>query len=121
MSNQVRVIVAGGRKFVGLSEHKEWLITKLRELKATHIVCGMADGADMFGLQVGHGIGIPHIPYPVTKQDYALRGRAGPHLRNERMAQNADVCILFPGENGTASMRRYALQYNLSLIEWMEP
>lgn len=108
------VIVAGGRDFIPTEASKEWLIKTLREVGASHIVCGCASGADSFGEQVGIELGLVILRFPAK---WAELGRKAGFLRNISMSEVADVCILFPGGKGTEHMRKIALKKYLMIIE----
>lgn len=113
----MKIIVAGGRDFVAEQKHEDWLIETLKTHNATEVVCGMARGADMFGYHVAKNLlGLPVKEFPAK---WKLLGNSAGPIRNEEMAKYADMCVLFPGDRGTASMRSLAKQYGLKVIEYL--
>lgn len=114
----MKVIVAGGRDFIPNEGHEEWLISTLKLMKATHVVCGMARGADIFGLQIAEKMGLSVLKYPADWDKY---GKSAGYKRNEQMAKVADACILFPGGKGTGHMSDIARKKGLIVWEWLFP
>lgn len=103
----MRVLVCGGREF----GDKLLLYKTLNELaRAEQIDCiieGDARGADRMAGWWARSNRIDNLRFPVTA---ALDGpwpMAGPR-RNQRMLDESkpDLCIAFPGGNGTADMVR---------------
>jgi hypothetical protein len=113
----MKVIVAGGRDFVPLDSHREWLEEKLFELGCSEEVCGEAVGADAFGKEVAESLSIPVKSFPAK---WNLHGNAADTIRNGEMARYADACILLPGGRGTANMKQQAIENNLHIIEYEE-
>jgi len=113
----MKVIIAGGRDFIPAPKHKSWLIRVLSQLEATTVICGMAKGADLFGLKIALENSLEVLRYPAN---WDLYGNAAGRKRNEEMAKVADACILFPGGKGTAHMKSIAEYYDLKVIEYSE-
>lgn len=111
----MRVIVAGGRDFKPTKEHIQWLINILKSLETTEVICGMANGADLFGRQVALKMKIAVKEFPADWNKYGKM--AGP-LRNAEMVKNADACVLFPGGRGTANMKMLAQLNELKIVEY---
>ena len=111
----MRVIVAGGRYFKPTREHIEWLINVLKSLEATEVVCGMANGADLFGRQIALKMKLTVKEFPAEWDKY---GRMAGPIRNAEMAKNADACVLFPGGRGTANMKMLAKVNELKIVEY---
>jgi hypothetical protein len=113
----MKIIIAGGRDFAPTEEHKQWLLSKLLELKVTEVVCGMARGADLFGKEVAEEKNIIVKSFPADWKKY---GKSAGYKRNVQMADYADICILFPGGKGTEHMKNIALEKGLEVIEYTE-
>lgn len=109
----MKVIVAGGRDFVGTKDDEEWLKKQLVDLGATHVVCGMAKGADQFGLLVATQMSLPILKFPAKWGQY---GKSAGYKRNYEMATHSNACILFPGGKGTEHMHDIAVQFDLKVI-----
>lgn len=108
----MKVIVAGGRDYKPTSEAKEWLISKLKELKTTAIVCGCAKGADTFGKNVAIELGIEVLYFPPMWEEF---GKSAGYKRNVQMAEIADHVILFPGGKGTEHMKNIAMDRKIPI------
>ena len=108
-----RVIIAGGRNFVGTNAHCLWLVKKLKKLGATEIISGGCSGADKFGERAAKYLS---LPCTIINADWKKNGMAAGPMRNEEMAKIADACILFPGGSGTHDMHRRAVEHGLRVI-----
>lgn len=113
----MKVIVAGGRDFRGTHVHEKWLKEQLEQLRATHIISGMARGADMFGFYVGKDLGLKTLSFPA---DWDKHGKSAGYKRNIEMADNANALIVFPGGKGTEHMKNIAINKGLEVIEYKE-
>jgi len=111
----MKVIIAGGRDFIPKRSHRMWLLEQLTSLKVTHVICGMATGADTFGKDIADEFGLEVLKYPA---DWKTFGKSAGYKRNLEMAQVADACILFPGGVGTKHMEDIAKKYDLILIKY---
>ncbi len=130
----MKVIIAGGRDFKPENKHVEWLRKVLRQLNPTEIVSGCARGADKFGEFIADKFGIDKTFFPAPWDEVA--GKPGYELgytkygkfywkqagfyRNKQMAKYADACILFPGGNGTASMKQLSIKHGLIIEEYKD-
>lgn len=98
----MRVLVTGGRDYADRE-------TVFRELAALDtgdvsitIVHGAARGADTLADQAAAKLGFTREPHPAN---WARLGKTAGFVRNEAMAdRGADLCIAFPGGNGTRDM-----------------
>lgn len=113
----MKAIVAGGRSFVPEDKHAEWLVVLLEELGIDTVLSGCASGADSFGEDIAYSLRLKVKEYPANWMKYG--NRAGP-IRNEQMAKNADVLILFPGSRGTADMERRAVAHGIAIYKWAD-
>lgn len=103
----MNVIVAGGRKFTDtilmVQEIRKLAMEGHIEADST-LICGMARGADMAAYCVWRDIfDLPIMKFPA---DWDAEPRRAGYIRNEKMAQYADVLIAFwDGESrGTKHM-----------------
>lgn len=71
--------------------------------EVTEVVCGMARGADTFGMKWAYSNNIPVAKFPADWDAYGKK--AGP-IRNGEMADYAEALIAFiwDGSRGTANM-----------------
>jgi hypothetical protein len=125
-----KAIIAGGRNFIPNIEDEKWLINIIKENHINTILCGMAHGADEFGFKIAKKLKLNIDEYPAKWQDfdtkpcliktspygYRYNALAGIN-RNEIMAQNADICVLFPGKTGTNDMKNRAIAHGLKIIQ----
>jgi len=111
----MRVIVTGSRKannpffvFDALSKiHEKTLITTL--------VHGMAKGVDTYAAYWASSRGITVEGHKAEWNKY--KSIAG-ILRNKKMAElGADLCIVFPGGNGTTNMKKEAMKKGIPIKE----
>lgn len=108
-------IIAGSRtftnylKFIKLMETIPWTITE--------VVSGGCRGADKMGEDWAKVKKIPIKQFPVDESEWALMGSAAGPIRNKRMADYAQACVVFwDGESpGTASMIEIAKSRDLQL------
>lgn len=126
-----KAIIAGGRNFVPNKSHKEWIINLINTLNIDTILCGMAHGADEFGFTIAKEMHLKIEEYPAnwtdfkakhvliktTPSGYTYNALAGIN-RNEIMAQNANICILFPGGKGTMDMEQRAIIHKLKVYKY---
>ena len=110
----MKVIIAGGRKMrLGV---KGWTILDAlhKEIGFTEVVSGACRGIDKDAESWAKARGIPIKQFiPRWKE---LGKRAGP-TRNAEMAAYAAGLVLFPGEYGTANMKRRATEAGLKIWE----
>lgn len=112
---EVRIIVAGGRDFYDhalLSQTLDEIIEEDYAGLDVIIVSGAAPGADREGESYAKRKGYPIESYPA---EWTRLGKGAGHVRNEIMAQNADVLVAFWNDRspGTANMIEFAEQYGL--------
>lgn len=104
----MKLIIAGSRTLkVGVDGIDYWIL-RLAESKGvypTEIVCGCAPGVDSYGRAWAHSKGIPVAEFPA---DWTRHGRRAGPIRNQEMANYADVLLLmWDGHSrGSANMRR---------------
>ena len=111
---RTRVIITGGREYLGTPEAAAWLSAQLRELDPEEIYHGAARGADTWAallIQRTMADLYPRVRARAVPgwQWRRYRGAAG-NMRNERMADEAGrdgarfVVLALPGGPGTAHM-----------------
>lgn len=144
----MRAIIAGGRNFCwsfaqnrlflethqGRIDAETWLALMVLKYKIDFVLCGGATGADALGYNFAKKRGIRGMLYAAKWNDLDAPGavikthrssgekynaNAGPD-RNERMACNADVLLVFPGGSGTADMVRRAEAHGLIIEKYEE-
>jgi len=113
----MKAIIAGGRDYKPTQQANDWLVKTLQFENVDFELCGGSTGADEFGKQVAQELHMHGKIYPAKWSKYGKK--AGP-LRNERMACDADICILFPGGRGTEDMKHRAIIHGLKIIEYKE-
>lgn len=101
----MKLIIAGGRDYVFTEVDKCKLDELNRSYGITEVVSGGARGADACGEEWARDRG---IKVKVFNADWVRYGMPAGPIRNREMAQYADAAVLFPGEKGTASMRKEA-------------
>ena len=111
----MRVIIAGGRDYKPTTSSWFWLRDRLAELKADEIVSGGAPGADAMGEKIAERLALKLTTFPAEWDKY---GKAAGPIRNQKMADYADACILFPGGRGTADMKARAMARGLVIVEY---
>lgn len=110
----MKLIIAGGRHFVGSAQDGSYLMGIHDALTITEIVSGGASGADKYGEEWGAHWGIPVKIFPA---DWNAHGRAAGPIRNKQMAEYADAVVLFPGGDGTDSMADEALAAGIRIFD----
>ncbi len=116
-----KAIIAGGRNFRVLPKHFLWLDELHARLKFTEVVSGCASGADRAGEEWASKWNLPLKLFPA---EWSKHGRAAGPVRNRQMAKyvadhGGGCVILFPGGNGTESMRRSALALGLPVCDYV--
>lgn len=125
-----RVIIAGSRTINDYNLIKSAIIES--GFKIDEIVCGMARGVDLAGKRFGEENNIPVIKFPAEWNNFKVQplciktsitgakynSWAG-HIRNRKMAEYASHLILiWDGvSSGSASMRKLAREYGLTIFE----
>lgn len=121
MARDIRVIIAGGRKFNDYDKLKEcmnkWKKTlRLKEDDKITVVCGCADGADTLGKKYADEIGWESEMFPAN---WNLLGKVAGILRNKEMAKFASekegyLVAFWNGESrGTKNMIDTAIQHGI--------
>jgi len=117
----MKLVIAGGRDYVGTLEDLKKIKEAIIKYNITEIVSGEQKGGDRFGEDVAAMLDIPVQPFPPNWDDLTVPGavikgrrdgslynaNAGPD-RNRKMAEYTDYVFLLPGGKGTASMRKEA-------------
>jgi len=111
----MRVIIAGGRYYNFTSDDYVALDELDSEYNFTQVICGCAAGADIEGARWAQSIGIYIRFFPAL---WHIHGKAAGPIRNEKMAQNADALIAFPGNRGTENMVNKAQELGLKIWDW---
>ena len=98
----MRVLIFGGRDFVGNPTAEDWLTHNIPPNPT--IISGTARGADKFGEEWATTYFYPIERFPA---DWKTHGRKAGYIRNQQMLDSGiDVAFQFPGGTGTADMRR---------------
>jgi hypothetical protein len=114
----MRVLVCGGRKY----KNRAHLFNVLDQVHAdveasiSCIIEGEAHGADLLSAAWASSRSVSLLPYPADWN--ALGDAAGP-IRNTRMLEQGkpDLCVAFPGGEGTADMVRKCRKAGIRVIE----
>ena len=120
-----RVIIAGTRSFNDYELLRDSCNNLLSEKQRTHtvvIISGTARGADQMGERYARERGFQLRRFPADWEQY---GRSAGHIRNAKMADNADALIAFwDGESkGTKNMIDNARRKGLAVrvIQYQKP
>lgn len=108
-----KLIIAGGRDFIGTDKDLKLLADLCDRYKITEIVSGCAKGADTFGEHFANLFNLSITRFPA---DWNKWGKSAGYRRNYQMAQYTDYVHCFPGGKGTQHMRNIAIQLNKPLI-----
>lgn len=129
-----RILVTGGRNYADIDMVETLLVgaawrlgpCEPSDIVLTHGDCkrylenGQFDptrSADQLAAQVADRLGWTLDPKPVKKADYARWGKRAPLERNTTMvALGPDLCVVFPGGNGTADCARKARKAGIPII-----
>lgn len=109
----MRVIVAGGRNY----DDYNYLSNILKQYRISVIIQGGCTGVDKLAQQYAITNNILYITYHADWDKY---GKSAGAIRNHKMIVynlDCDLVILFPGGRGTANLKKYALKYNLKILE----
>ena len=113
----MRVLVCGGRKFYNKLLLKRTLDALHDERGITCIIHGGATGADFLAKQwaIAYG-GMPEEEY---KYERGGTGKSAGSIRNLMMLVQGkpDLVVAFPGNNGTADMKRQARKHGVLVME----
>lgn len=115
----VIVIVCGGRDYRGRAFLFSYLDGLHALLPFTLLRHGDARGADTLASQWARSRGVAEDPHPALwyPRPGKLDRGAGFKRNAEMAALGADVCIAFPGGNGTADMCSRAAASGILVIE----
>lgn len=111
----MKTIIAGSRDIKNYALVMQAI--KNSAFDITEVVCGGAQGVDLFGERYALENRIPVQYFEIEKNDWAKYGRGAGPLRNEKMAKYADALIaVWNGHsNGTRNMITLAKKYNLKI------
>lgn len=114
---EFRVIVAGGRNFCDYPKLRDVMDRVLSVKLADEnvkviIVSGRAQGADTLGEKYAMERGLAVEKFPAL---WETDGNAAGFIRNVRMANVANACVVFPGGRGSAHMAKIARERGLML------
>ena len=123
MARDIRIIIAGGRKFNDYDKLKECMEKwkkknlKIKEDDKVTVVCGCADGADTLGKKYAEEVGWNVELFPAN---WNILGKSAGILRNKEMAKYAEggdigyLVAFWNGKSrGTHNMIDTALQHSL--------
>ena len=120
-----RVIIAGTRSFNDYELLRNSCNNLLSEKQRTHtvvVISGTARGADQMGERYARERGFQLRRFPADWEQY---GKSAGHIRNAKMADNADALIAFwDGESkGTKNMIDNARRKGLAVrvIQYQKP
>ena len=120
-----RVIIAGTRSFNDYELLRDSCNNLLSEKQRTHtvvVISGTARGADQMGEHYARERGFQLRRFPADWEQY---GKSAGHIRNAKMADNADALIAFwDGESrGTKNMIDNARRKGLAVrvIQYQKP
>ena len=110
---KLKTIIAGSRSIKDATILEE--VLPLVRWDITTVLCGMAIGIDTIGKQWAESNGIRVLEYPA---EWEYHGRRAGHIRNERMARNADALLLiWDGDSpGSRDMLNLAVGHKLCPI-----
>ena len=114
----MKIVITGGRNEVLSLEQYAWLDRLHKYYQFTEIVTGYASGVDTCARQWAESRNIPYKPFLARWKEL---GKAAGPVRNKKLAQYADICIVFPGGKGTQNMRKQAIKHNLTILDWVTP
>ena len=116
----MKVIIAGGRDFTNVTVMATTLnnlqdVDHVIEIEKLTLICGMARGADLTAYKLFSEAGLPIKMYPADWDQY---GKSAGYIRNNKMADVADMLIAFwDGESrGTAHMIATARKLKLNVL-----
>lgn len=112
----MKMLVCGGRDFSDYA----FLCKKLdgihKMYNVTELIEGGAEGADTYARFWAESRKIKKITTVFAQ--WGEHGRQAGCIRNKAMAElNPDLCVAFPGGNGTAIMVRIAMEYGIKVLE----
>lgn len=133
-----RILVTGGRDFDDIEQVETFLLAAAATLPdvtqgpltVVHGDCKryLSDGrvdptrsADQLAAHVAERMGWEIDPHPVLREEYGRLGPLAPLERNTRMVLlGADICVVFPGGDGTRDCERKARYAGIPVMK-LEP
>lgn len=114
----IKILVCGGRRYTNKAFMWDWLDLFSNSNEISHVINGFQRGADMLAHDWAVERGIQPVDCPAN---WKVHGTAAGPLRNRAMAAlQPDLCIAFPGGNGTKSMTSIARANNIKVLEIAE-
>ena len=119
-SNQMRLLVTGGRDFDEAALVYDVLSQLHKHFTIGAVICGGAKGADSHAGRWAH---LHSVHQTIFLPDWKRHGLLAGHDRNTRMLTEGkpDACVAFPGGKGTADMARKAKTYGLPVWKPFSP
>ena len=114
------ICVSGGRASRIYMNQALWLKEICEYFDVDRLIHGAADGIDEDAGDFAEIMGYAVTEFPVNSHDWNVHGKRAGSLRNRRMADEADVFVLFPGGSGTADMKRQILVVGKPYFDWRE-
>lgn len=115
----MKILIAGGRDFVGDFDHMEWLDMLHAEHVFSGAVSGGAKGADAYGEKWAQ---LRNLPTRLFLANWSKHGKAAGPIRNRQMAEyvakHGGIVALLPGGKGTANMKATAEKAGLRVVEY---
>lgn len=113
----MRVLVCGGRNFYNKALIKRTLDELHKKTPITCLIHGGASGADF--LANHWATAYSGVPVEEYKYERGGTGKRAGHVRNLMMLVQGkpDIVVAFPGEDGTADMKRQARKANVKVVE----
>jgi hypothetical protein len=108
------LLVCGGRDY----DDRAHVFRVLDTLRPTLVIHGAASGADRAAWDWAELRGVPHMPFPVTDEEWRTIGKKAGPLRNQRMLDEGrpDAVLAFPGGRGTRDMKRRARAAEIPVV-----
>lgn len=117
-ANAIKILVCGGRRYANKNFMWDWLDLLSNSNEITCVINGAQRGADKLAHDWAEARGIQPVDVPAL---WAAHGTAAGPIRNRVMASlRPDLCIAFPGGNGTKSMTSIAHATDIPVIEIAE-
>lgn len=131
-----RVLVCGGRRYDDAESVFLVLNYLHKQMPITHLVSGMAPGADMLGVNWARRHDVPVLPFPahwsdLSQPDALIKTRADGSQydaragirRNRQMMEEArpDLVVAFPGGSGTEDMVKRARDAKCQIVRISGP
>jgi len=104
----MKTVIAGSRTINDYLLVKRFIgrVIKYYRVDISEVVSGGAFGVDQLGEKWARSYGVPVKPFYLTNEDWLLFGNRAGIVRNQEMAEYADILIaIWDGKsNGTANM-----------------